>query len=213
MCGFYGLLRGGGRKRRTFNHRSSNTCAKILHIYGKSEETRFSRYFTKMGTILVTPLPYGTWKTMLRLVSTDLDYLIGIFDWGYSTMWKFSNFSWYSDFTWNLFWLISEDQQVLFEQVWWLWILIFGKIPHLKMSMTLKNFKIQSCSNGQNGSFLGLQMTKIDFTWKTEWQKSSEISTLCILILAAQVCTLRNCKHSTISNAWFYYIFRILVVV
>ena len=47
---------------------------------------------SQKGTFLVIPIPNGTWKTMLRLVSTDLGCLIGIFDYGCSTVWKFNNF-------------------------------------------------------------------------------------------------------------------------
>ena len=147
-------------------------------------------------------------------VHTDLGSLIGNFDCWYFTMhmWKFSNFSAtfiLHEINFGWFQRVKNWRFNNFEGFEFQFLEQFQN----RICQKLPQFKILSCSNGQNGSFLGLKMTKIDFTWKTEWQKSSEISTLCILILAAQVCTLRNCKQNTISNAWFYYIFRILVVV
>ena len=42
--------------------------------------------------------------------------------------------------------------------------MMFGKISHLKMSKVTKNPKFRAAQIGQNGSFRGFKMTKIDFT-------------------------------------------------
>ena len=41
----------------------------------------------------------------------------------------------------------------------------FWKPSHLKNVKSFQKFKIQACSNGQNSSFWGLKMTKVDFTY------------------------------------------------
>ena len=99
----------------------------------------------------------------ISTLCTDLGSLIGNFDYVYSTVWKFSYF--------------PVTPLILRE-------INFGSIQKVKTavltilkalsfdfykSCTLENvknsqkFKIQSCSNGQNGSFWNFKITKIDF--------------------------------------------------
>ena len=61
---------------------------------------------------------------------------------------------------------------------------------HTWKCQKLPQFKIQCCSNGQNGNFWGFKMTKIDFLLNLSGRKILKFSTLCISIEAAQVCTL-----------------------
>ena len=83
---------------------------------------------------LLRPLMPITDKEVPHLVSrrekkpnlfTDVRSLIGNFDCGYITVWKFRNFSSITDFTWNQVWLISEGRKLLFFQLWRIWVFIF----------------------------------------------------------------------------------------
>ena len=76
----------------------------------------------------------------------------------------------HSDSKWNQFWQISEGEKWSFSQFWRLWILIFIFFGNFSLENVKKTqkFKIHSCSDGQNASFLGFKMTKIDFTQNPE---------------------------------------------
>ena len=86
---------------------------------------------------------------------TDLGSLIGIFDSGYSTVWKFSKVP-----------CTLILREVNFDG--------FQKIKNFRLTILValnfdfwKKFKIQSCSNGQNGSFGASKWAKL--VWRKIW--------------------------------------------
>ena len=91
--------------------------------------------------ILDATLVNSSDNTIWRRLLTDLGSLIGIFDFGYATVWKFSNFPGTLilreiDFGWfqkiKMFRLNIEQQSLR------VWILIFGKTSHLKCQKFLE---------------------------------------------------------------------------
>ena len=77
---------------------------------------------------------------------------IGIFDYGYSTVWKFC----LTD--------IRKTKNAALT-IWVAYNFDFLEKFHIWNVKTPQKFNTKSYSNSQNGSFLGFKMTKIDFTY------------------------------------------------
>ena len=101
-------------------------------------------------------------KKYVRHVSTDLGSLNGIFDCGnpHNTVRKFSN----SPATLILrdfhFGCIQKVKNCLFNNFEGF---VFWKKLSLENANSFQNFKLQRSLNGQNGSFWGFKMSKIDY--------------------------------------------------
>ena len=103
---------------------------------------------------------------------------------GYYKVWKLSIFWFYvksilADFRRSKNAFITTLNTLNFD---------FWKPSHLKNVNSFQKFKIQSCSIGQNSSFWGFKMAKVDFTYNLSSRKILN-STLCIPNKAAHVCT------------------------
>ena len=99
-------------------------------------------------------------------------------------MWKFSNFP-TTDFAQNQFWLISEGRNVPLYQFWRLNIEFW------------KNFTLSMSKIPKNSKFRAAKMVKMTIfgSSKSEWQKNTDISTLCLEI-RTQVWKIKNFLHS-----------------
>ena len=91
--------------------------------------------------------------------TTDMRSLIENFDWGYSAVWKFSNFFPFWFYVKSTLAELRRLKAAPFQQALRLCSLIFWNFA-LENIKKYQIFKFQSCSNGQNGSF-----------WASKWSK------------------------------------------
>ena len=139
-----------GKYYNNFLHEQSINCIRL----GLQWDNKHSK--VSLQIFLLSKGKYNS-ITLKFALFTDLGSPIGNFDCGYSTVWTLIHFA-ATDFIWNQFWLISEDQKLPFLQFCKFWIYIFGKMSHLKMLKFPKNSK-----------FRATQMVKMAVFGATKW--------------------------------------------
>ena len=116
-----------------------------------------------------------------RLIKfTDLSSLIGNFDCGYSTLWKFNNFLPLWFYMKSILAELRGSKTIILTILVALNFDILG-ISCLKKSKISKSSKCRAAQIvTMQWQFLGLQNDQTWFHVKSEWQKNLVISTLCI---------------------------------